>query len=118
MKYIDIKHCGECPFVDREEYCNLYHMLNKNGISLYIETEYKENTLHEECPLRNEHFDFTCAKSNYDMWCNDASELINQKNPDPERLEEMNNFLVSKLDPKDDFLFRWRVLYKNKMNND
>ncbi|QAR32285.1 ATP-binding protein [Geovibrio thiophilus] len=66
--------------------------------------------------LTSEAFDLPSDRGavEYERLVNEASELLKQVPPSEQQIESMNDKLVKALNPKDDFLFRWRAICYKK----
>ena len=50
----------------------------------------------------------------YERLVDEAQALLNQEDPDVERIEQMNHDLLAALSPKDYFLLNWRHICRKK----
>ena len=65
--------------------------------------------------LISEAFDLKSSRSlQYEKLVEEASALLETEQPDKEQIVTMNARLVEALSPKDDFLFNWRYICKQK----
>lgn len=65
--------------------------------------------------LLSEAFDLKSGRSlEYEKLVEDASALLDKSQPSSNQIEKMNEKLVLALGPKDDFLFNWRYICKQK----
>jgi predicted ATP-binding protein involved in virulence len=65
--------------------------------------------------LISEAFDLKSGRSlEYEQLVEQAAALLDNSNPLKEQIANMNQKLVHALNPKDDFLFRWRVICNKK----
>lgn len=60
-------------------------------------------------------FDMTSTRPpKVEQLIDEASKLLREKTPDPKAFEDIHQKLLSKLDPQDTFLYRWRYLATKK----